>query len=279
MDIDEWEILPMDGLIEFREGGDPDEKIFPQKFMGSYYDPKGVLDTDYFRCPRSNSRMPKQLVPVSIHLDPLIASTGNRETVLELPGKDDPVRIAERAMDPEQGMASKVFFKKMKENEFVDMKLDSPRSSSPTSRGIVVPQVEAGNFQFDDGGENLVSVCSPRKKPWKEPQDLDCDGHGAKEEGVAWEGSKGGFNMWKWSLNGIGALCSFGFAAATICIFIMGSGHQNKSQKIQLQIYADDKRMKQVVHHASRLNEAISAMQGCPMARAHITFGGYYEGH
>ncbi|KAI4325555.1 hypothetical protein MLD38_030940 [Melastoma candidum] len=277
MDIDEWEILPMDGLIEFREGGDPDKVIFPQKFMGSYYDPKGVFDMDYFSCSRSNPQMPKQLVPVSIHLDLPIAITENQETVLEPAGKDDPVWISLRAMDPEQDMVSQVFFKKMKENESVDMKMDSPRPTSPTSRGIVIPQVDAGNFQYDDGGENLVSACSPRKKPWKQPHDVDCDG--AKEEGVAWEGSKGGFNIWKWSLNGVGALCSFGFAAATICIFIIGSSHQNKNQKIQLEIYADDKRMKQVVHHAAGLNKAISAVRGSPITRAHITFGGYYEGH
>jgi len=37
-------------------------------------------------------------------------------------------------------------------------------------------------------------------------------------------------------------------------------------------------RIKQVVHHATKLNEAISAARGVPIARAHITYGGYYNG-
>ena len=37
-------------------------------------------------------------------------------------------------------------------------------------------------------------------------------------------------------------------------------------------------RIKQVVHHATKLNEAISAVRGVPMTRAHITYGGYYDG-
>jgi len=36
--------------------------------------------------------------------------------------------------------------------------------------------------------------------------------------------------------------------------------------------------MKQVVHHATKLNEAINAVRGAPLTRAHITIGGYYEG-
>lgn len=36
-------------------------------------------------------------------------------------------------------------------------------------------------------------------------------------------------------------------------------------------------RIKQVVHQASKLNEAISAARGVPMARAQVTLGGYYD--
>ena len=57
--------------------------------------------------------------------------------------------------------------------------------------------------------------------------------------------SSGGFNFWKWSLNGVGAICSFGFAAATICVLILGSQQRNnkiqQDQKIRFQIYTDDK--------------------------------------
>jgi hypothetical protein len=37
-------------------------------------------------------------------------------------------------------------------------------------------------------------------------------------------------------------------------------------------------RIEQVVHHATKLNGAISVARGVPVARAHITYGGYYGG-
>ncbi|KAI4381620.1 hypothetical protein MLD38_007679 [Melastoma candidum] len=245
MDIEDWELLPTDGgLIELSEGK-LDKKIFHEKLIREYYDPKGVFNMDYFNSRKrvdppgsSYSRMPSQLVPVSIHLDPPISNARNKETIPEPADKGDPILITEKATDPDQDMVSQVFFKKIKENEFVDMKMDSPRSaSSPTPRGII-PQVDVGSFQFDDEGEELVSACSPRKKPRKQQNEVDPH-DGAENEGVAWEGSKGGFNIWKWSLTGVRALCSFGVAAATICIIIVGSSHQN--QKLRLQICADDK--------------------------------------
>ncbi|XP_020548940.1 uncharacterized protein LOC105159767 [Sesamum indicum] len=72
---------------------------------------------------------------------------------------------------------------------------------------------------------------------------------------------EGGFNIWKWSFNGLGAICSFGVAAATFCLIIF-STHRNKkhphrNQSLQFQIYNTNKqRMKQVIHQASKLNEA-----------------------
>lgn len=36
-------------------------------------------------------------------------------------------------------------------------------------------------------------------------------------------------------------------------------------------------RIKQVVDHATKLNEAIAAVRGVPVTRAHITVGGYYD--
>jgi hypothetical protein len=48
-------------------------------------------------------------------------------------------------------------------------------------------------------------------------------------------------------VNGVGALCSFGVAAATFCIFLLGGRPQHqeqqkklRSQKMQFQMYADD---------------------------------------
>ena len=36
--------------------------------------------------------------------------------------------------------------------------------------------------------------------------------------------------------------------------------------------------MKEVVKHATKLNEAISVLKGLPVARAQISFGGHYDG-
>ncbi|CAL9052451.1 uncharacterized protein LOC135610865 isoform X2 [Musa acuminata AAA Group] len=82
-----------------------------------------------------------------------------------------------------------------------------------------------------------------------------------------------------WRSTGIGAFCAMGAsaaaaAAATICIFILGC-RQHQKPKIQFKIYTHDKRMKEVVQQAARLNQALSAARGAPMTRAHISFGGY----
>ncbi|XP_008675420.1 uncharacterized protein [Zea mays] len=69
----------------------------------------------------------------------------------------------------------------------------------------------------------------------------------------------------------IGALCSFGVAAATACVFLIGGRlhHQHTQQhKIQLQFFGDDKRIQQVVRQASRLNQkAMSFAMGAGASR------------
>ncbi|AES80850.1 hypothetical protein MtrunA17_Chr7g0253401 [Medicago truncatula] len=91
------------------------------------------------------------------------------------------------------------------------------------------------------------------------------------------EDMNGGFNLWKWSLTGVGAICSFGVAAATICVLFFGSQQRNnklqQDQSIRFKIYTDDK----VVQHTTKLNEAFAAVRGVPLSRAHITYGGYYD--
>jgi len=88
----------------------------------------------------------------------------------------------------------------------------------------------------------------------------------------------------KLRVNGIGALCSFGVAAATVCVFLVGGKlqHQQKQQQqqnIQLQFLGDDKRIQQVVQQTSRLNQAVSSMMGAGAStRAKISFGGFYDG-
>ncbi|KAI9178600.1 hypothetical protein LWI28_028389 [Acer negundo] len=80
------------------------------------------------------------------------------------------------------------------------------------------------------------------------------------------------FDLWKWSLIEIGAICSFEVAATTMCIIIFGSQQRNQHnhKKLCFQIYADDKRIKQVVQQATKLNEAISVVRGVPIARVRI---------
>ncbi|KQK20423.1 uncharacterized protein LOC100838721 [Brachypodium distachyon] len=93
------------------------------------------------------------------------------------------------------------------------------------------------------------------------------------------------FSVGKLRVNGIGALCSFGVAAATVGVFLAGGRlqHQQKiqqqQQKIQLQFLGDDKRIQQVVQQTSRLNQAVSSMMGAGAStRAKISFGGFYDG-
>ncbi|TKY46180.1 hypothetical protein E2542_SST28217 [Spatholobus suberectus] len=151
------------------------------------------------------------------------------------------------------------------------MKMDSPRSGS---RGIL-PPADAGGLKFEDRGETVEIIASPRRKVAE--KDV-----GGREEDSTWEEKNdSGFNLWKWSLTGVGAICSFGVAAAAVCVLFFGSQQGNKlkqDQKIRFQIYTDDKRIKQVVQHATKLNDAISAARGVPMSRAHISVGGYYDG-
>lgn len=56
------------------------------------------------------------------------------------------------------------------------------------------------------------------------------------------------FSVGKLKVNGIGALCSFGVAAATLCVFLVGGRQQQhhrrqeqREETIQLQFYGDDK--------------------------------------
>lgn len=259
MDFDDWELIPDDGFLGFRD--DSEKKILYRKWTGS--DPKGVLN-DYFRCPltQNNSRKvrenpgtrPSQLVPVSIPIPIQLNPTSSRvkspddqpqpvkETtkvvVVEPPNEKSIQNFgsgssSSSSFESDQDSVSKVFFKKMKENEsFVDMKMDSPKS--PTTRGFI-PQIDAAAFNFDDKVEGMENMSSPRMVNMKNSGDL----------GMEDDGSDGGLNIWKLSLTGIGAICSFGIAAATICILFFGSHHRNKqlhqNHKIRFQIYNDDK--------------------------------------
>ncbi|KAK6243503.1 hypothetical protein QUC31_009912 [Theobroma cacao] len=287
MDIDhEWVFLPDNGFRDINQDGE--KKVHGGKRSS---DTKLVLLTDYFdmeqRPPSGNSmRVPKQVVPVSFPLEPRILKAPEnalgKETTTWVPISvtSTPSMIPEKIKEPDIGsveadkeVKTQVSFRKPTYNESVDMtqKMDSPKS---TTRGVI-PQIDsAGTFNFDDKSEVLENKSSPRRKDLVEKK--------VENEDVTWEENSGGLNLWKWSLTGIGAICSFGVAAATFCIIILGSQQrhrqQQQNQKLSFQRYADDKRMKQVVQHVTKLNEAISAVRGGPTTRARITYGGYYDG-
>eukprot|EP00262_Sarcandra_glabra_P016864 TRINITY_DN561_c0_g1_i1.p1 TRINITY_DN561_c0_g1~~TRINITY_DN561_c0_g1_i1.p1 ORF type:complete len:284 (-),score=57.65 TRINITY_DN561_c0_g1_i1:235-1086(-) len=252
MDLEEWDLLSDDGLLDFHH--EDGKKLF-SKDAG--FDPKGILDMNYFICPSprtSNRRLlggSNSVVSVPICLDPAIEKNPDRELVKEIlkvpivdikvvpPGILDKIKASDIVAD--QDMISQVFFKKMKENEFVDMKMDSPKSNS---RGIK-SQIEVGSIQFEEKEEARKceeSEDKPLKKVIEEETGKDYMGTEIKEDGC-WEG--GGLSIWRWRLTGIGALCSIGVAAATICIFIFGSQQrpkqQHQNQKLQIQIYTEDK--------------------------------------
>lgn len=292
MDIEGWEFLSDDGFLDHRHHEDGEGKIVAEKRNS---DPESVFNMNYFKIesPKSSGKprvLHNQLVPVPFQLEPptVYKATDDADDIDELfqgiskvpidftlvPPPSIPKKIQDSpdlvgSTEAEQDAVSQVFFKKTNNNEFVDMKMDSPRSGS---RGIS-PTFDAGAFSFEDTiGEPLENKSSPRKRSGRKDQIFWEDDSGN------WEDNSGGVNLWKWSLTGIGAICSFGVAAATIGIFIFASQQKNKNQqKLSFQIYTDDKRIKQVVQQATKLNEAISVARGVPITRAHITFGGYYD--
>lgn len=259
---EEWEFLPDSRFLDFPEN--PDEKKILSGKQRSL-NPKSVFDMNYFMCPSPESKKiietpsgnssrkvtAKQLVPVPIQLEPAaILKEGHQD-----PEADDddqvivkkPTAITDKingsnnnnnnnigSIEADQdAVLSQVFFKKMKENEFVDMKiLDSPKSP----RNNIIPQIDAA-ATFNDQSSIDNMTCSPRKK--KIEDQVSWNDEVLENDGL-------GLNLWKWSLTGIGAICSFGVAAATICVLIFGNQqknkhhHQNQNQKLRFQIYADD---------------------------------------
>ncbi|GMI65080.1 hypothetical protein like AT5G18130 [Hibiscus trionum] len=271
MDIDEWVFLPDNRFLEINQ--DAEKK---QIHGGGT---KLVFLTDYFD---KEQPPPKQVVPVSFQSEPRIFKVPENDPGKEITKRvpidftSTPAMILERikeagieSVEGDREVKTQVSFRKPSyNNESVDMtnKMDSPRS---TTKGAIPHLDAAGTFSFDDEESDfLQNMSSPKLKD------------SAEKKAADWEENSGG--IWKWSLTGIGAICSFGVAAATFCIIIFGTQQRQKqhqqNQKLLFQRYTDDKRMKQVVHHTTKLNEAISAVRGVPITRAHITFGGYYDG-
>ncbi|KAL5563210.1 hypothetical protein UlMin_032957 [Ulmus minor] len=114
----------------------------------------------------------------------------------------------------------------------------------PTQMGVAKSALEAEQDtisqvffkknEFFDMKMDSPHLSSPRlrmieKKNINNLESDDCDG----------------LNFWKLSFAGIGATCSFGIAAAIICILFFENHHRNKqikhNQKIRFQIYTNEK--------------------------------------
>jgi hypothetical protein len=113
--------------------------------------------------------------------------------------------------------------------------------TKPTSKEEAVPGVT--DPSPPDGEEEGKSLQSPDAAKFDD-----------EDEEVVKKDSGGGarrpecavFSVGKLKVNGIGALCSFGIAAATVCIFLIGGKvqhhhHRRQQHKIQLQFCGDDK--------------------------------------
>ncbi|KAL6540423.1 hypothetical protein OROMI_024306 [Orobanche minor] len=295
MDLEEWELLPDEGFLEISDDGG--QKIYTRKDSSSS---SSDIQMNYFICPPKTGRHRRHhqrhcLLPVPIDLQ-------SQQSPVD-------VNIKSVSAGDQEPEVSQIFFKKMKETEFVDMKLDSPKSGSICG-GIM----RRKDFQF---GENVGIIINTTCKEAgdddkvdgseKKSREMELDHHHHHDED---EDEEGG--LWKW----IGAgMCSFGVAAATFCIVSLSIQRVNsnkhlkqmQNQKLPFQIYTNDdnkgrvigniipdlkfscsantrphygfiqyvesstdkidiselflwdRRIKQVVHHASKLNEAVPA--------------------
>ncbi|XP_056861497.1 uncharacterized protein LOC108843084 [Raphanus sativus] len=241
MDLEDWELLPRDPY----KGLDHDDEDDHEAAMKITRNTEKSLDMDYFICPTQASvgktEFHQRVVPTQL---------------LHVPVTWEPVSTVEDT--------------DIKKNQ--DMTIDLPeRFASPLPQNDEEHTGSGGEYhdemgtEVDEGGD----LRSKKEIDWEE------------EENIC--GEK--MNKWKMGLHGIGAICSFGVAAATFCVFFLGHNNsiqgcrnKNKNQILRFQIYSDDnKRMNEVVKRATNLNEAISVMKSLPVARAQISFGGYYD--
>ncbi|KAJ0261141.1 Transmembrane protein [Hirschfeldia incana] len=258
MDLEDWELLPKDPY----KGLDHEE--YHDAAMMITRDTEKSLDMDYFICPTQDSvgktEFHRRVVPTQL---------------LQVPVTWEPVSTVEDTdikKNQDSVLSPRITFKTAKENKLVDMKIDlAEKFTSALPQKDEKHSVSGGEYhdEMRKEVEEVGDLRSKKEVEWEEDENIS--------------GEK--LNMWKMGLHGIGAICSFGVAAAaaTFCVFFLGHnnsthGCRNKNQILRFQIYSDDnKRMNEVVKRATKLNEAISVMKGLPLARAQISFGGYYD--
>lgn len=255
MDLEDWEILPKNPYKDL------DHEEDHEAAMKIIRNTENNFDMDYFICPTQDSVGKTELVPTQL---------------IHVPVTWEPVSTVDdtdHKKNQDSVPSPRITFKTEKENEFVDMKIDLPeRLTSPMPQNDEKHYALGGEYHDEMGTEVEEGGGLSSKK------EVDSD------ENVKY-GEK--MNVWKMGLHGIGAICSFGVAAAaaTFCVFFLGHNNniqgcrnKNQNQILRFQIYSDDnKRMNEVVKHATKLNDAISVMKGLPLARAQISFGGYYD--
>lgn len=245
MDLEEWEFLSEEGFIDqLHRQGRNGRRAIPTESLS--LQPNSAIDMNHFHQfsdPKGVSVSPNLVIPVPVEFDlPAPNESAIKDSI--------PFQVFGSEPDPET-VSSQVFFKKMKGNEFADMKLDSPKS---TIRGFG-PQLDLGKPQFEEK-EDLGTKSDEGLFDFDE----NYTNPDQKERGLS---------IWKKGMTGIGALCTFGFACAAVCVIALGSRHREskqQDQKLHFHVCADDKRMKQV----GMVNEAISAIRG---GRPHVTLG------
>lgn len=236
MDLQEWELLSDNGLLEVLH--DDRHNFLSREYASDF------------------KRVPNQLViPILIQQEPSIQKPQEDDEVIKEVITKVPVEGATVVQD-EEDKVSQVFFKKMNGAEFENMKLDSPKISNKTTS---VSQIDSMSFPFED----KVEVLEVEKEGVIKKRDINEENNNV------------GINLWNWRLTGLGAICSFGVAAAAaavaICVFI-GNHQKPKQHKLTFQ-FSDDKKIKQVVQQpATKLNEAICGVRGSvPITKKRIT--------
>jgi len=211
-------------------------------------DSKSVFDVDdYYFCTSPkfkktseasrnfHPRVPKELVHIPIQLESRIEKAPDEDLVEETTKDHVEVTLVPSPIATEtiKGVVLEADQATVPQLLSKIREIESPKS---VGRGLfLVPDI--GGLKFEEtGSEAQEMMVSPRMK-----SDRDMS---VMESGKEVEESGDGFNFWKWSFNGVGAICSFGVAAATVCVLLFGSHQRNKfhhPQKIQFQIYTDDK--------------------------------------
>ncbi|XP_010558726.1 PREDICTED: uncharacterized protein LOC104827275 isoform X2 [Tarenaya hassleriana] len=228
MDLGEWELLSRSNynIIDHLD----DDGVMIRNPNPNH---ERHLDMDHFIiCPSQDPTkqtehnpgsqvVPTQLLQVPITWEPIFSPEDtDHDKMTKLTDKVSvllPVEIHPGLLPDPVPSPHRVSFKKMKGNESVDMKLIDPAKVTSHLPGI--------GSEGEDGGLG------------SKKDDLD-KGLNKGNDGEE-------LNLWKLGLTGIGAICSFGVAAAaaTICAVFFGNNNKNcrnKNQVLRLQIYSDD---------------------------------------